>query len=104
MTSSQILLLFYVVAFIAIYYFLIVRPQQRRANERRMLIESLRVNDEVLTIGGLYGKVKDIREDIVTLQVAENVRVKVDIGAISERLVKEKARTSQKGRNNQSKG
>jgi preprotein translocase subunit YajC len=66
-----------------------MRPQQRRASERRALIESLKVNDEVVTAGGMYGKVKDIREDIVILQVDDNVRIKVDKGAIAEKVIKE---------------
>ncbi|HZD59363.1 MAG TPA: preprotein translocase subunit YajC [Anaerolineae bacterium] len=89
MTSSQLLLLIYVIGLIAVYYFLIMRPQQRRASERRALIESLKVNDEVVTAGGMYGKVKDIREDIVILQVDDNVRIKVDKGAIAEKVIKE---------------
>jgi len=88
MSGSQLIILLYIFAFFGIYYVLLIRPQQKRAKERRALIDSLRVNDEVITAGGLYGKVKDVRESIVILQIDDNVRVKVEKEAIADRQVK----------------
>lgn len=90
--DGSTLLVIYIVAFFVIYYMILIRPQQKRAKERRALLLELKVNDEVITYGGLHGKIKDIREDIVILQIDENVRVKVDKDAIGARSAKDEAR------------
>ncbi len=68
-----------------IFYFLLIRPQQKRAKEHRAFLESLQRGDEVVTTGGLIGKVTGLTEDVVTLEVADNVRVKVARSAIAGR-------------------
>jgi len=90
--EGQTLLILYIVAFFVIYYVLLIRPQQKRAKERRELISDLKVNDEVITMGGLHGKIKDIREDLVILQIDDNVRVKVDREAIGARTAKNESK------------
>ncbi len=60
-----------------IFYFLIIRPQQKRAKEHRDMLNSLKKGDNVVTSGGLHGKVVGITDEIVTLEIANNVRVKV---------------------------
>ena len=60
-----------------IFYLLIIRPQQKKAKEHREMIESLKKGDNVVTAGGLHGKVVGITENVVTLEIASNVRVKV---------------------------
>ncbi|MBS3908184.1 MAG: preprotein translocase subunit YajC [Actinobacteria bacterium] len=89
--DGSTLLIIYIAAFFVIYYMFLIRPQQKRAKERRVLLSELKVNDEVITFGGLHGKIKDIREDIVILQIDENVRVKVDKDAIGARTAKDEA-------------
>lgn len=64
---------------VAVFYFLLLRPQQRRARQQRELIGSLAVGDEVITIGGLYGRITAIDDDSVTL----------DIGAGEARFVRQ---------------
>jgi preprotein translocase subunit YajC len=61
-----------------IFYFLLIRPQQQKARTHREMINNLKRNDEVVTAGGLYGRVVDLTEKIVTLEIAPNVRVRVD--------------------------
>lgn len=85
--SSELLLIIYVIIFAAAYYFLLVLPQRRRAQERQKLVESLKVNSEVITIGGIIGTVKRIEEDIVYLEVADKVTLRITkdaIGAVIE--------------------
>ncbi len=61
----------------AIFYFLLIRPQQQRAKKHREFLDSLQRGDEVMTAGGIIGKIKGLTDDVVTLEVADNVRVKV---------------------------
>jgi preprotein translocase subunit YajC len=63
--------------FIGLFYFMLIRPQQRRAKEHQNLVSKLSAGDEVVTNGGLLGKVTDVGDTFVTLEVADGVRVKV---------------------------
>ena len=68
------------------FYFLLIRPQQRRSRQQRALIESLDVGDEVMTIGGLYGTIRRMEDDRVTLEVAPGVDLQYAKSAIARRL------------------
>ena len=61
-----------------IFYFLLIRPQQKKAKEHREMLAKLKKNDEVITSGGIYGKVVALNEkdSTVTLEIAANVRIK----------------------------
>jgi preprotein translocase subunit YajC len=61
-----------------VFYFLLIRPQQQKAKEHRQMLDNIKKNDEVITSGGLYGKVVAVDPRIVTLEIAPNVRVRVD--------------------------
>ncbi len=65
-----------------IFYFLLVRPQQRQARDRKAMLDAVKKGDNVVTAGGIHGKVTGITETVVTLEVAEvsgqKVRLKVD--------------------------
>jgi len=65
------------VVFIAIFYFLLIRPQQRKAKEHQAMVSKLAQGDEVVTAGGLLGRVLEVGDTFVTLEIAEGVRVKV---------------------------
>jgi len=54
---------------VAIFYFLLIRPQQRRARQQRDLLGSLQVGDEVVTVGGMFGRITDMDDESVTLDV-----------------------------------
>jgi preprotein translocase subunit YajC len=71
----------------AFFYFLMIRPQQRRARAQRELIQSVDVGDEIMTIGGLYGTVRAVEEDRVTLEVAPGVELMFAKSAIARKLV-----------------
>lgn len=75
------------VAMFAIFYFLLIRPQQKRAKEHKAMLEGLKRGDDVLTSGGMHGKVAGLADDVVTLEVAPNVKVRVQKQAIAS-LVK----------------
>ncbi len=61
----------------AIFYFLLIRPQQKRAKEHQNFLANLKKGDEVVTNGGLIGRIVSLTDDVVTLEIAEKVRVKV---------------------------
>ncbi|RMH93600.1 preprotein translocase subunit YajC [Lysobacter pythonis] len=76
------------IALIAIMYFLMIRPQMKRAKEHKAMLGALNKGDEVITNGGLAGVVTDIGDNFVTVEIAENVRVRVQKGAVANVLPK----------------
>jgi preprotein translocase subunit YajC len=78
-----------------IMYFMVIRPQQKKAKEHQEMLNKLKRNDEVMTSGGIYGKVIDLKETVVTLEVAPNVRVRVHRPQISAVLTGEKTPTKE---------
>jgi preprotein translocase subunit YajC len=73
-----------------VFYFLLIRPQQKRAKEHAAKIEAVAKNDEVVTGGGLIGKVTKVTDDHVEVELAPNVRVK----ALKSTLADVKSRTT----------
>ena len=67
----------------AVFYFLMIRPQSKRAKEHKKMLDALAKGDEVVTSGGLLGKVTDLGENFVEVELADNVRVKVQRPAIT---------------------
>jgi preprotein translocase subunit YajC len=65
------------VVFVVIFYFLLIRPQQKKAKEHQALVSKLSAGDEVVTTGGILGKVTDVGDSFVTIEIADGVRVKV---------------------------
>lgn len=72
----------FIVALVAIFYFFMIRPQSKRQKEIRKFRESLKVGDKVISAGGIHGKIKEVKDDTVLLEIAENVRVKVEKASI----------------------
>jgi preprotein translocase subunit YajC len=60
-----------------IFYFLLIRPQQKKAKQHRELLSNLKRGDSVITTGGIYGRIVEINENIIVLEVADKVRIKV---------------------------
>ncbi len=71
-----------------LFYFLLIRPQMKRAKDHRKMVDSLAKNDEVVTSGGLLGKVTDLDESFITVEIAEGVRVKVQKTAVTSLVPK----------------
>ena len=67
----------------AIFYFLLIRPQQKKAKQHRELLSALKKGDRVVSSGGLHGTITGITDDLVTVEVAPKVRVKISRGSIS---------------------
>ena len=75
-------------AFIALFYFMLIRPQQRRAKEHQALISKLATGDEVVTSGGLLGRITEVGDTFVTLEVADGVKVKVQKVQVTQLMPK----------------
>ena len=68
---------------IFIFYFMIIRPQSKRQKERQKMLEAVKKGDKVVTNGGLHGKVVGMEEKTVLVEIADNVKVKVEKSAVS---------------------
>ncbi|OQX65270.1 MAG: preprotein translocase subunit YajC [Desulfococcus sp. 4484_242] len=67
----------------AIFYFLLIRPQQKKAKAHKQLLASIKKGDRVVSSGGLHGVVTGLTDDVVTMEIAPKVRVKVSRGSIA---------------------
>jgi preprotein translocase subunit YajC len=73
---------------LVVFYFMLIRPQSKRAKEHRAMQEALSKGDEVVTDGGLMGKIIEINENAIAVEIAENVQVKVRRESISSVMPK----------------
>lgn len=76
-------------ALVAVFWFLIMRPQQKRVRDQRAMLGALKQGDKVVAAGGIVGTIRRVDDDTISLQVADNVVIKVDKGTISKRLAEE---------------
>jgi preprotein translocase subunit YajC len=88
---SQLLSFLPLVLVFVIFYFLLIRPQQKKAKDHQQMLGKLKKNDEVMTSGGIYGKVTALTDNIVTVEVAPNVRIRVNRPQISAVVTGEKS-------------
>ncbi|GAB6155306.1 preprotein translocase subunit YajC [Desulfosporosinus burensis] len=77
MNQSTLTLVLYFAVFFGIMYFLMIRPQQKQAKKRQAMMSSLRARDQVITTGGIYGKISKVKDDSVILQIADKVEVEI---------------------------
>jgi len=71
-----------------LFYFLLIRPQMKRAKDHRKMVEALAKNDEVVTSGGLLGKIVSVEESFIAMEIADGVRVKVQKNAVTSLVPK----------------
>ena len=74
--------------FVAIFYFLLIRPQQKRLKDQQAMLSKLSSVDEVVTSGGILGRITEVGEGFVTLEIADGVRIKVQRAQISQLVPK----------------
>jgi preprotein translocase subunit YajC len=67
----------------AIFYFLLIRPQQKKAKVHKQMLSSVKKGDKIVSSGGLHGVVTGISEDVVTMEIAPKVRVKISRGSVA---------------------
>ena len=71
---------------IVIFYFLLYRPQKKQQKERNALLNSLKKGQRVITIGGIYGVINELKDDVVTLEIAEHTEIRVSRTSIAQIL------------------
>ena len=76
------------VVIFVIFYFLLIRPQSKRAKEHRAMVAALAKGDEVVTSGGILGRVTEIAEQYLTVEIADGVAVKIERATVSKVLPK----------------
>ena len=67
------------------FYFLLIRPQRTRSKKAQELMTSLQRGDEVVTVGGFHGRIKDIREDVIIVTIASGVDIKINKSSVSRK-------------------
>jgi preprotein translocase subunit YajC len=80
--------LLFPIALIVVFYFLLIRPQQKKQKEHRQMVEALAAGDEVITGGGVLGKVTELGEQFLTVEIANGVSVKVQRHTVATVLPK----------------
>lgn len=66
----------------AIFYFILIRPQQQRQKKHKEMLDSLKIGDKVITIGGIYGIIREIKGDVFTLEISKDVKINTTRNAI----------------------
>ena len=71
-----------IVLLIAIFYFLMIRPQQKKQKEIKKFREGLKKGDKIITAGGIYGRIKEIKETSMMISIANDVTIEIDKGSV----------------------
>lgn len=82
---------------VAVFYFLLIRPQQRRARQHRALMSSVEIGDEVMTVGGMYGTVRNVDDISMTLEVSPGTSVRFSRQSISRKVLPETSEETEAG-------
>lgn len=80
--SSQTSFFLMMIMIFVVFYFFMIRPQMRRQKELKNFRESLKKGDRIVTTGGIYGKINNISENVITVDVGNNVLIKIDKSAV----------------------
>ncbi|MFB3100275.1 MAG: preprotein translocase subunit YajC, partial [Gammaproteobacteria bacterium] len=72
----------------AVFWFFLIRPQMKQAKEHKTMVEALTKGDEIVTNGGMLGKIKEVGDNFIVLEIAKEVQVKIQKNAISATMPK----------------
>lgn len=86
--GSDIMTFLPMIAIVVVFYFLLIRPQQKRAKETKAMLQALQKGDEVVTAGGIVGKISKLSDAYANVEIADNVEITVQRSAISLLLPK----------------
>jgi len=81
--TSQIINLVFIIGIFVVFYIFIILPQQRKQKKQKQFQENLKKGDEVVTIGGIYGKILSLDGDTISLEIDKGVKIKLEKSAIS---------------------
>ena len=88
MPGGDIMTFLPMIAIFVVFYFLLIRPQQKKAKETRAMLAALQKGDEVVTAGGIVGRIAKLGDQYATVEVASGVEVNVQRGAVAQVLPK----------------
>jgi preprotein translocase subunit YajC len=71
-----------IIAIVVIFYFFMIRPQQKKQKDIRKAREAMKAGDKVVTAGGIYGRVREITDHYMVLEIAEGIRIRIDKGSV----------------------
>lgn len=86
--GDPITALLFPIGLLVLFYFFLIRPQSKRAKEQKAMVSSLNKGDEILTQGGILGKITKVSEGFITLEVSENVTITVQTAAVGSLMPK----------------
>lgn len=72
-----------IIGMFVLFYFLLIRPQQKKINEHKKMVEALRRGDKILTYGGIYATISKVEDDLLQIEIAPDVKVKLDKSMVS---------------------
>lgn len=75
--DQNVMPLIMMIGFIALFYFMLIRPQKQQQKKRQEMLDSLRVGDKVLTVGGIYGTIKEVRDKSIRVKIANDVVIRM---------------------------
>ena len=81
--ASPIMSLMPILLIFVVFYFLLIKPQKKKQREHVEMLNAIKKNDEIVTSGGIYGTIVNIQDDIITLRIDDNARIKIQKGSIS---------------------
>lgn len=84
------------IGMVVLFYFILIRPQQKRAKEHKKMVAEIGKGDEVVTNGGVLGKVTQVGEQYLSLEIADNVEIKIQIHAVGTVLPKGSIKAAKK--------
>jgi preprotein translocase subunit YajC len=87
-TGSELMTFLPMIGIFVVFYFLLIRPQQKRAKETKLMLAALQKGDEVVTAGGLVGKISKLTDQYAAIEIAPNVEINVQRGAVAQLLPK----------------
>ena len=87
-SGSDIMTFLPMIAIFVVFYFLLIRPQQKKAKEAKAMLEALQKGDEVVTAGGLLGKISKLTDQYATIEIAPNTEITVQRQAVAQLLPK----------------
>jgi preprotein translocase subunit YajC len=79
----------FLVLLIGIFYFMLIRPQKRRVEQHRALMDSLQIGDDVITIGGIHGTIRALRDDELEVEVAPGTTLRLLRSAVARRITED---------------
>jgi preprotein translocase subunit YajC len=86
--GSDLMTFLPMIAIFVVFYFLLIRPQQKRAKETKSMLEALQKGDEVVTAGGIVGKISKLTDQYAAVEIAPNIEISVQRAAIAQLLPK----------------